>query len=84
MSFDSPCWFHFPQKKFDWQWEVICFGGKSVHLLISMVRKTDHYGYHLRKQWEEVFAAHLSSMEKKPAYKWLSEDLSATIEIKND
>ena len=33
-----------------------------------LVRKTDDYGYHLRMQWEEVFASHLSPMEKKQIY----------------
>jgi hypothetical protein len=30
-----------------------------------LVNKTDDYGYHLRKKWEESFAQHLSPVEKK-------------------
>ena len=35
---------------------------KSRKVLVS---KTNDYGYHLRKKWEEAFASHLSPLEKK-------------------
>jgi hypothetical protein len=33
-----------------------------------VVRKTDDFGYDLRKKWEDVFASHLSPLKKKQIY----------------
>ncbi|WP_257391818.1 DUF4275 family protein [Mesobacillus jeotgali] len=34
----------------------------------NQVSKTENFGYDMRKQWETVFASHLTSMEKKEIY----------------